>query len=201
LSDKIRALREARSSRRGIWNFFRRRRVTAEINVYRQDRRALRARMEQISDEIRLRMSQDLPEYEGLNVAAKRSINLTVIAYAQELFLHFGDRDVANSAREASIRQLLDVSYGSKRDCRAMSKYLEDRMKLLGADSKLQARVQVRARLLAELVSYRQDADTVPSAVTVGSILLLKADGRQRGEIDINVLGDEYWDVFSTLQI
>jgi hypothetical protein len=199
LSLRIHALREKRSARHGIWNFFRRRGLTAEIKTIRDERRVARLRVGKLTEEIQLRTSQDPPEFDGLDVAAKRSINLAVIAYAQELYLHFADRDLAENAREASIRQLIDVSYGSKRDCRALSKYAEDRMKLLTADSKLQARVQLRSQLLPALVQYRQDADTVPIADTLGVIALLKPDGRQRGEVCINILAEEYWDVFSVL--
>jgi hypothetical protein len=199
LSAKIHTLREKRSKRRGIWNFFRRRGLTAEINVYRQDRRVTGLRKDELSENIQLRLSQEVPEYGGLDVATRRSINITLIAYAQELFLHYFDRELAKNIRESSIRQVIDVSYGSKRDCRALSKYAEDRKKLLSADSKLQERVQMRAQLLPTLVQYRQDTDTVPDAATLGVVILLKADGRQRGEVDINILAEEYWDIFSVL--
>jgi hypothetical protein len=199
LSLKIHALREKRSTRRGIWNFFRRRGLTAEIKTLREERRVNRLHVGKLTEEIQLRTSQDPPEFEGLDLAAKRSINIAIIAYAQELYLQFADRDLAQNAREASIRQLIDVSYGSKRDCRAISKYADDRMKLLMADAKLQARVQVRSRLLPDVVQYRQDGDTVPVAATLSVIALLKPDGRQRGEVCINILAEEYWDVFSVL--
>ena len=199
LSAKIRALREKRSVCRGVWNLFRRRGLTTEINVYREERRAIRMRIGELTEDIQMRSSQEAPEFAGLDVTAKRSINLTVIAYSQELFLHFADRELAKQVREASIRQFIDVSYGSKRDCRALSKYTEDRMKLLAADSKLQSRVQIRVQRLPGEVHYRQDTDTVPVASTLSSIALLKPDGRQRGEVVINILGEEYWDVFSVL--
>jgi len=199
LSLRIHALREKRSACRGAWNFFRRRSFTAEIRTLREERGVIRLSVGKLIEEIQLRTSQDPPEFDGLDVVAKRSINLAVIAYAQELYLHFSDRELAQNARETSIRQLIDVSYGSKRDCRALSKYSEDRMKLLTADSKLQARVQLRSQLLPSIVKYRQDSDTVPVAATLSVIALLKPDGRQRGEVSINILAEEYWDVFSVL--
>ena len=111
------------------------------------------------------------------------------------------DRDLAKLAREASIRQLTGVAYGSRRDCRALSKQIEDRMRLLAADRKLKSRVQVRAAALSARVSYARDKDTVPTAATLGSIALLKPDGRERGAVGMNVLGEEYWDVFAVLLV
>jgi hypothetical protein len=199
LSARIKALREKRGLRRGIWNIFARRKLTAEINELRADRRLYRFRIAELAEEIRVRSASEAPEFEGVDIASRRNINITLIAYAQELYLHFADRDLAARAREAAIRQMTDVSYGNKRDCRALSKYIEDRMKLLAADDKLQTRVQVRAERLARNVTYRQDNDAVPSAAVLGSIPILKPDGRERGEVAVNILGEEYWDVFAIL--
>ena len=69
-----------------------------------------------------------------LDISARRKINLTVIAYAQELFLHFADRELAMLLKESSIQRMTDASYGSQRDCRSLCKYADDRMKALLAD-------------------------------------------------------------------
>jgi hypothetical protein len=199
LSAKIRAMREMRSSRRGIWNFFRRRRMTTEINAYRDERRVLTLEINTLTEVVHERISQEPPDYSGLDLLARRSINLGVIAYAQELYLYFADRDLARHMLDSSLRQLKDVSYGSKRDCRGVSKYLEDRMSLLTMDSKLQPRVQLRAQHLSSLLHYNQEHDVVPVAGDLNAIVLFKSDGQPKGEEAVNVLADNYWDVYSVL--
>jgi hypothetical protein len=94
---------------------------------------------------------------------------------------------------------LVDANYGSQRDCRVLWKYADDRMALLQADAKLRDRVQFRAAKLQADVVYRRDGDTVPDAATLSLIPLYKSNGRQRGEIAVNVLGEEYWDIFPAL--
>jgi hypothetical protein len=198
-SAHIRVLREKRSMRRGIWNFFRRRALTAEIHAHREQHRGCTRRTGELSEEIQKRMDLVAPNYMGIDVADKRTINLMLIACAQELFLHFAERDLAAKARDAAISQVTDASYGSKRNCRAISKYVEDRIKALAGDTKLQARIQVRTQWLATHVAYRNDAETAPEVASLMTIAVLKPDGRQKGDVPVNVLGEEYWDLFSVL--
>ena len=201
LSNQIRALRDQRSNRLGFWNFFRRRKLTAEINVKRARSKSVSRRMDELTEQIQSRSSIEPPEFAGLDVKAKRSINLTVIAYAQELYLHYEDQELAIKAREAIVRQVSDVRYGDKRDCRALSRFIEDRIKLFEADTNGQSRVQIRMHHLIGQTNYRSDGDTVPVAETLETIMLLKPDGKVRGELRVNVLADEYWDIFAALLI
>jgi chromosome segregation ATPase len=199
LRSQIRMLREKRMQCQGVWNFFSRRRLTSAIAKLRADRRQITMRLGELTEDIQSRSSESPPEFAGLAIEEKRSINLTIIAYAQELYLHFADQEISIKAREAYIRQLSDIRYGDKHDCRSMSSYIEERIGLLEADRKLQDRVEMRAQHLGSLVSYRSDADAVPSAELLDRIILLKAAGKPCGSVNINVLADEYWDVFAVL--
>ena len=199
LRSQIRALRDERAKCRGFWNFFQRRRLTTEINKLRMDRREITMRLGELTEDIQSRSSVSPPEFAGLDVNAKRSINLTIIAYAQELYLHFADKEIAAKAREAYIRQLSDIRYGDINDCRTVSSYIEERVGRLEADSNLQSRVHTRTQHLSSLVTYRNETETIPSAAGLDRIIMLKADGKPCGSVNINVLADEYWDVFAVL--
>lgn len=198
-SVRVRAVREQRSARTGIWNFFRRRLLTGEINTHRDQRRSLGKRAAELSEDIQARLNAKGPDYAGLSVEDKRLVNVTLIAFAQELYLHYADRDLAGMAREAAISNLADIDYGSRRDCRNISKHVEERLKQLASDDKLQSRVQARSFWLQSRISYRHDYDAAPDSAALGLIPVLKADGRQKGEFSVNVLADEYWDVFAVL--
>jgi len=198
LRSQIHALREKRAHYQGFWNFFRRRRLTAEINKLRSDCRAVTMRLGELTEDLQSRSSVTPPEFAGLDVKAKREINLTIIAYAQELYLHFSDREIAAKSLEASIRQLCDIRYGDRRDCRSMSSYIEERIALLEADGSIHDRVECRVQYLKSLVNYRRETDTVPSAEVLDRIAMLR-DSKPRGEVGVNILADEYWDVFAVL--
>jgi hypothetical protein len=199
LSATIRALREERNSRRGPWNFFRRRALAAKINDTRVQQSAIRLRIDELTEVVTTRQSLEPPEFAGLDIAAKRRINLSVIAYAQELFLHFAGRELAKQIRDSSVQQLVDASYGDARDCRGLCRYADERMELLAADTKVASRVQFRAEKIKRIAEFRHDDDTIPVASTLGLIPFFDASGEKRGEVAMNVLGEEYWDVFSAL--
>lgn len=201
LSACIKALREKRSFCRGFWNFLKRRRLTAEIRKYRYEHREVRLFIEELANDIRERNAQEAPEFPGLSTEAKRSVNAMLIACAQEFYLHFADRQLAVMARDAWLRQLLDANYGSRRECRALSKYIESRMKALADDDDFRAQVKRRAAYLTSRLEYRGDGDSVPMAASTGKIAVLKADGRCKSEVDVNVLADEYWDIFAVLLV
>ncbi len=200
LAAQIKILRERRNRKYGVWNFFTRRRLTVEINAKRLERKLVGSRLRELNDELQNRAAEEPPAFAGLSVDARRLINIRIIAYAQELCVHFATDDLANLAREAAARALTDVRYGSRRDCRALGRAAEDVQRSLEADSGCLKRVQLRARYLLRGCRYRNETDTVPTAESVGGIVRLDEQGRKVGEVSsVNVLVDEYWEIFSVL--
>jgi len=200
LRARILKLREQRVRCSGFWLFFKRRRLTAEINTMRVERRSVTMQLGELTEEIQSRSSVEPPEFDGLQVADKRMINLTVIAFAQEYYLHFADHDLAAKALEASVRQVADVRYGGKRDCRSIAMYAEEGVASLAADADLRAQVDLRLKHLEATVSYRREADTIPAVESVDAIQTFRNDGKLRGTVSVNVLLDEYWDLFTVLR-
>jgi len=197
LSAQILALRELRNRRHGFWNFFRRRALTAEINVKRTERRAITMRVGELTEEMQSCSSAGPPQFDGLLTATKRSINLAVIAHAQELYLHFADHALASLVREAALRQVADVEYGDSQACRAIRRRLERRGAMLRNDEGLEDRARVRAEYLAGIAVYNRDEDALPGVDTVACIYQLAEDGQVCGKVDVNVVADEYWDLLT----
>ncbi len=200
LSADIKALRARRSGKSGLWNFFRRRRLTMEIEARRLENRQVQQRVRDLNAEIQAGSSAEPPQFSGLSVESRRMINLRIIAGAQELCLHYAEDEVANLAREASARKLTEVRYGSRRDCRELVTRLEAVKQGLESDNAWIKRVQGRAASLDKVSNYRNDTDTVPVAESLGGIYRLDGEGRKTGRVSkVNVLVDEYWDIFSVL--
>lgn len=195
LSQQILARRELRNRCQGFWKFFRRRALTAEINQMRNERRAITMRLGELTEEIQSCSNAHPPQFAGLDTATKRSVNLLVIAYAQELYLHFAGRGLAAKAREAAIMQVTDVQFGDRRACREISRHVESRVALLQKDLSLDSRARQRAIYLTECAIFNRVNDSLPSAASLSSIPLLTADGKLCGQVDVNVLADEYWDL------
>lgn len=200
LAAEVRQLREKRGRKFGVWNFFVRRRLTAEIRIKREERKIIGARLTELAAEQEALQATEPPPFVGLSIAAKRLINLRTIAHAQELCLSFAGDDLANLAREAATRDIADVRYGSRRDSRDLSHTIETARQALEADKTLLKRVQQRARYLGRVCEYRNDEDTVPMAGSLAAIDRLDAEGRKTGvAAGVNVLVDEYWEIFSVL--
>ena len=201
LAAEIRQLREERSRRFGFWNFLARKRLTNDIRGRREERAIALQRHQELQTEMEARAAEQPPAFSGLTTEARRLINLRIIAYAQELFLIFARDDLANLAREAAAREVTDVRYGSQRDCRALTRAIEEASQTLEGDSALLKRVQHRARYLGAICQYRSDADTVPMADSLAGIARLDGEGRKTGvAAGINVLVDEYWEIFGVLR-
>lgn len=196
----IKALRTRRRAKSRIWNFLRRRRLTLEIEARRFENRQIQQRVRELTAEIQAATDAEPPRFSGLSVESRRMINLRIIAGAQELCLHYADDELANLAREAASRKLTEVRYGSRRDCREISSRVEAVKQGLESDTSWIKRVQGRAANLEQACKYRNDTDTVPIAESLGGIYLLDGEGRKSGRASkINVLVDEYWDIFSVL--
>ena len=199
LAIRIRHLRDQRKAHSGIFGLLRRRRLTAELNLLRNERRGRNSRLEELAEQQREFAGQPDEEFGGLDVASRRRINLIVIAYAQELVLFFQDRDITKFAREASLGQVNDVQYGSNRDCRQIRQHLVQRLQELSADKSLKERIEMRSRFLRDEVQYRGDDDVVPMAGSLANLALLDAQGQKYNELSLNVLAEEYWDLFAVL--
>ena len=200
LAIRIQSLRDQRKASTGFFASMSRRKLTTEIDIQRQNKRELNGKLEAIAERKREALSVARMKADGLNVRTKRQINLVVIAYAQELYLQLSDQNIAQLARDAALNQINDVSYGGHRDCRAIRKNISERMQLLSADKQFKSRVELRSRKLAAIVDYRTDNDAVPMAGTLSSIQLFNSAGDECGEVGINILADEYWDIFSVLK-
>jgi hypothetical protein len=183
LERELGVVRSQHAERTGFWNYFARRRLVSEqsalevagASVAEQIERYERARHDKLKE------VPTLPEEIGID--GKRLVNLSVLALAQELCLAFGEQDVATLARESSLRQVTEARYGSLQDCRNLSQQIE--------------------RVLRK-VSYRRDADTVPAPDALAIIPALTAPtdqtrSAQEKDLPVNVLAEEYWDIYAVL--
>jgi hypothetical protein len=199
LGTRVKALRAQRRNYRGFFRSLKRRRVTAELNLLREAHRDLNVQLEAIAERKRIQVTQPMEEFGGLDVTSKRKINLIVIAYAQELALFFQESDLAKLAREATLKPVNDIKYGSSRDSGALRRRAAKMLQQMSTDDELKQRVEVRGIYLAGQVQYRNDADVVPMAGTLAQVEVLDPQGEVLSELDLNVLAEEYWDLFAVL--
>ena len=150
---------------------------------------------------------EPLPEPEGLSLESRRLINTAVIALAQHLVVHFAEHNLASMSRDATRQPVADMKFGDRRDCDRLVERIRERIDDLRQQKDLADRVKRRADQLLGQLKFRGDADSVPVIECISTIappMPIAVDTRGRRQSDapvrINVLADEYWDIFSVLR-
>jgi len=187
---------------RGFWNYFKRRSIAIRIVNAEMMHNAATAQLKECLEQMKVKEDMPLPEFGELSIDGRRSINLMLIAVAQELYLHFSKHSVSRLAREASVREVADVNYGDINACRELNIHIEKCMRSLPNGQELVANAGQRVAYLEKCDNYRLEDDTVPVAGSFAEIPLAIGEGgdiRGQKTVSINVLADEYWDVYSVL--
>jgi hypothetical protein len=164
------------------------------------------AELKDLNDKIQ---GEPLPEPEDLSLESRRLINAAVIALAQHLVLHFSEHDLATLAKAATERAVGDMKFGDRRDCDRMVERIRERIEELKVQKTVADTVKKRADQLLSEVKYRSDSDAVPTTEctelihrTMGARALGDDLTRRASDapLRINVLEDDYWDLFAALR-
>ena len=138
------------------------------------------------------------PPHEGLDMRAKRSINFMILSFAQQLYLHYYEDNLASMAKEANDKSVGAVNYGSKRDC---DEILETLSRRRGEVDRLQdstGTLQERAKHIARHAVFRSDEDAVPVPGSVATVYDIAPNGAI-SRIDANLLGENYFGIANAL--
>jgi hypothetical protein len=187
---------------RGFWNHFKRRALRTEADQVKESFAEITAQLDRFKLARDTKLAEKGPQFESLSLDGQRKINLALIAIAQELYLHFSHRHISSMARETSVRKVADANYGGINECREMNNYIDERTQALKAGQEMVINVRNRALYLEKHAQYRSDTDLVPVASSFAEIPLIFSDADEphgKKAIPINVLADEYWDIFSIL--
>ena len=203
VTEELRQLHERHAQLRGFWNVFKRRALLADADALEAELQVAQTHTERCKASKAEKLAQKGPEFGGLSIEGRRKINLALIAIAQEMFIHFNQRNISVLTREASVRQVSDVNYGDIETCRDLNIQITSRLRSLPVGDALVGKVRRRVQFLESQASYRMEADTVPVAGSFSDIQLELEDGSVtvgRKSVPVNVLADEYWEIYSVLQ-
>ncbi len=204
VAEDLRAFEERGCQLRGFWNYFRRRVANERAEATRAALEGLQSQVERLQAARREKELEPGPAFAGLSIEGKRNINLAIVAMAQQLLVHFAEQNVAGLAREAAVRSLTDVTYGSVAECQVLGHAIETVARRLETMERLNALVRRRAEFLKLTAQYRRETDTVPVAGSFATVPVRITDGGEPQPADdrvipVNVLADEYWDIYAVL--
>lgn len=195
LADEIVALGMKRKELAGFWNFFKRRELASDITAKSAEHIAVRQRIEELFDR-RIKVEGEAwPAFPGISVKGRRAINIATTAFAHHIYEYLSEANVARLARDAVTRPIHDLSYGSEDECGRLINSVQT-LKAGLADRRASAKdVKDVAADIRRVARFRSDDDTVPIASSIDEAVLEPRNGRFNSG-QVNILQDEYWDVY-----
>ncbi len=192
LEDSLVAERQHLEEMNGLSKMFRGRQASRALESLEEELAALQVEEQELLAELESIRRREPPEVPGLDVAAKRSINLMILAFAQDLFLRFEDRNMAAMVKESSEKSVGAINYGNREDCDRLLSRLIDQIERLDRAPELADALKRRAARIAEHADFGSDGESVPRAGTVATLYAFDAAGAVRTS-DANLLGEDYW--------
>lgn len=202
LASDLNAMESKLASMRGFWNYFRRRKLAEEIETTRGTWDVAATRVTDLSDD-RAQIEQEAaPAFPGISIDGRRTVNTAVIAYAQQLASRLAEGSLAMLAKETTTKRVYDVKYGGREECSRLMLLLRETSVVLGDENEDLAGLKERTERLRSHATYRNDADTVPLTDSIGTLTL--SDEPVSGletvnRTGINVLVDDYWELYQAL--
>ena len=194
IEGELQAERSRLASMSSIVRFFKGRSITAKLD--RLAELIEQAQLEeqllgQESDELR---NKEPPDAQGLDVPTKRSINLMILAFAQQMYAHFHKDELAELIREAGEKSVGAINYGNHGDCNRLLKRMAESVENMERKSDFTGVLQQRAKLIGERAEYGSSSDAVPVSQSVAILYTIEPDGRVN-ESSLDMLGANYWEI------
>ena len=194
LEDRLQAERHRLATMSGFARLFRGRSLTASldnlaenIEVAHSNETLLLAKLDGIE-------KSEPPHVQGLDTVTKRTINFMILSFAQQMYLHFRNDELAAMAKEASEKSIGAINYGGKDSCDEVLARVRKKLATIENTADLADVLQQRAKLLAAKAKFRDQEDAVPVAASVSTVYAIARNGTVTYS-EANLLGENYWNL------
>ncbi len=202
----FRAAEALLASMNGFKRFFKGPGIRSRMNGMKAGNSALQEKIAELKELQEKIQGEALPEPDGLSLESRRLINCAIIALGQYLVVHFSEHDLMTLTKTATERPVGDMKFGDRRDCDLMVERIRERIEDLRQQTGLADDVRRRTDFLGSHVQYRNETDSLPTtesvAITERNLPQAGGEPARRSNdkpLRINVLLDEYWDIFAVL--
>lgn len=187
-----------------FWKLLARRRCEHALTVLEAGLAGVQSQIERYEKARHEKLRETVTLATTIDTDSKRLVNISVIALAQELVVQLAVHNVAQMARDTSLRQVNDIRYGDLQTCHQTGRQVAKVLQQIDELDDLPLLVRVRAEYLRRQVEYLRDTDTVPIAASCAEIPMLFSGGENPvpandRRLSVNVLSDEYWEIYSVL--
>ena len=108
--------------------------------------------------------NEALDEFPGISLAARRTINLAIISYAELLCESVDAFGLAARAKEAVARRVHEMSFGARAECEDYMQRVQKAQAAVASQKQITAVVKAKTGTAARHLRIPQFADTVPTA-------------------------------------
>jgi hypothetical protein len=200
--ERVADLNAAHARLTKFWHYFKRRAVARQRDAARAAAGIADSAMDAARAASTEVEQEPQPEFPGLSVEARRTINMTAIAYAEVLCMRLSKTGLVASAREATARREIADEYGSRAECEALIAEIERASAIIQSKTNITLEVKERGERLRKIARYRNPSDTVPTSDSIafaeGDVLGKAASGASAAKLP-NVLAEDTWDLFRVL--
>ncbi len=173
-----------------FWHYFERRRRQKSLETMRQAVVLADAEVGDLHAERSAIGAEEIGEFPGISLGARRSINLAIISYAELLCEAVDSHGLTVKAKEAVARRVHEMSFGSRADCEGLMQRVQKAQIAVANQRQITPTIKSKLERLRASCEYRNSADTVPTADS------LAATG---SSVAWNVLAEDYWDLYTLL--
>ena len=110
----------------GFWNYFRRRSLVDGLVARGLRIESASRQVTDLTDRLQAIAGEPAPLFEGIGIEGRRAINLAVIAYAEMLRDSLVKDDLADLARQTTLKRVFDTAYGTPAECQALMDALRE---------------------------------------------------------------------------
>jgi len=203
-SAQLATLEGERAGLTRFWHYFRRRALERRIGAAQAALAGADTSVAQAQAQVDEVGRETAPEFPGLSLQSRRSINLAVIACAEVLCLRLTElkTPLVELARQAVGRREPGNEYGTPKECVLLMGEIARAHRLIGERGGLAGEIRDRSERLKSVARYRGPKDTAPQveclAPSEGDVLTLPTQGEKAARLP-NVLAEDTWDLFRVL--
>jgi hypothetical protein len=204
LGAQLAELQAERARLTRFWHYFKRRALVRRVHAAEAQLAEAHLALGQAQAPLEDIARQSAPEFPGLSLGARRSINLAGIAYAEVLCLRVATlkSPLIQVAREATAQREAGDAYGTPQECVLLMGEITRAQKLIASRTGLAEEIRVRGERLQRVARYRTAHDGSPQSDSIapgeGDVMESAPSGALAARLP-NVLAEDTWDLFRVL--
>ncbi|MEY4762882.1 MAG: hypothetical protein RLZZ200_2738 [Pseudomonadota bacterium] len=175
--ESLQGLQQGRDQASAWWQVFQRRNLDARIEEQERELKACTRALDLAREDLDRIIDEAAPDFPGLSLAARRTINLAAIVYAEILSMPLQRSNLMPLVAQAARRREPATNYGDSAACESYIADIARAQAALPTTAAVAVELRHRAELLQSQASYAFAEDVVPAQDSVSS----------------NALREDYW--------